>query len=408
MRYIKFILLHLLLDIFFTVGMVFIYIKGSEGSILIRDFPILVIVIAIILIGIKNFGSRPTFGIIGEVAITIAFYLWYMESTKDAYDILASNIWFVNIIRGLILLAGFYFILDVIKRYLNAFIKSAQIFYTANSKEDFSILECFIGATLRFKHTLAIPLFNKIVRNCADEIVEGIKKIDNEPDGKVDEFLENLKDTKVVKASKWMLKKYTDYIDECVLVYCYVHPEKSMLRSTLEAISIFLKNGFKIIEQMAVVIILQVLLRIALTAVIIIALVSMANLTVTKILIGFIVIKIAEFIIQDALIEPLLMQKILNVFVKQEAELNSARSLLEKFPILNKIRGLQNSKEPDDTDDPVTTQEVDSQEEKPEESIKSDVHQTTEESKAESETVRESIKDAFEREKEQRERETIL
>lgn len=405
MRYIKFILLHLLLDIFFTVGMVFIYVKGSEGSILIRDFPILIVVIAIIILGIKNVGGRPLPEVVGEVALTILFYYWYVKSTENSYDILASDIWFVNIIRGLVLLAGFYFTLEVIKRYLNAFIKSAQIFYTANAKQDFSILECFIGATLRFKHTLAIPIFNKVIRGCAGEIVESIQKLDKDSDGPVDELFDNLKNTKVGKASKWMLKKYTDYIDECVLVYCYVHPEKSMLRSTLESVGIFIRSGFKIIEQMAVVIILQVLLRIALVAGVVIAIASMHNITVTKILIGFIVIKIVEFIMQDAIIEPLLMQKILNVFVKQEANSSDLGTLLDKFPILNKIRNLQNRNEPDDINDISSSSE---NLEGIAATQSANIVETSAEPINETESVRESIKDAFEREKEQRERETIL
>lgn len=401
MKYIKFILLHLLLDIFFVVSMVFIYLKGSEGSILIRDFPVMLVVVAIIFIGFKNIKNRPPAELIGEVALTIGIYLWYRKSTENSYDILASDMWFVNIIRGLILLAGFYILLDLIKNYLNAFIKSAQIFYTANLEQDFSTFECFIGATLRFKHTLAIPIFNKIIRNCAYEIVENIRDVsnENEENNKFGDLLDNLKGSKIVKASKWMLKKYTDYIDECVLVYCYVHPEKSMLRSAVEAISIFIRSGFKIIEQMAVVIILQVLLRIALSVTIIVALFNMAQLTLTKILVGFIIIKIVEFILQDALIEPLLMQKILNVFVNQEAVMEDMGNLLDKFPILNKIKTLQNSKEPDDIINDTKTDTSEMVDDTNTQNVSDDL--TNEE-------VKESIKDAFEREREQRERETIL
>lgn len=361
MRYIKFILLRILLNIFFLVGLVYVYLRGSEGSILIRDLPMFLVIGVILFLGIKGIGKKPLLEVIGDVALTIIFYKWYVHATKNDYDILASDMWFINVIRGLLLLACFYLIVDLVRNYVNSFIKAAQIFYTANQKEDFTIVESFVGATIRFKFTLAIPLFNKIIRSCAKEIVEEFQKSPNNDDSETEDgkasqnTLERLQGTKIGKVTKWMLKRYSDYVDECVLAYCYAHPEKSLFKSALEATGIFVINGFKIMQQMSVVIILQILVRIALAVIMILYVLKMPVITMTKLLWGFIIMKMLEFLIEDAILEPMMLQKILNVFVKQEST-NNVDDILNKFPILQKLKNLQNSREPDDIADEGSAQ----------------------------------------------------
>jgi hypothetical protein len=58
-----------------------------------------------------------------------------------------------------------------------------------------------------------------------------------------------------------------------------------------------------------------------------------------------------DFIIQDAIIEPMLMQSILSTFIKYDAEKGMANNIIEKFPILNKIKKLQGVSEKDDVND---------------------------------------------------------
>lgn len=400
MKYSKFILLRILIDLFFVVGIVFIYLKGASGSIIVRELPVATITGLVVFLGVKNLKNRPIAELVGECILTVLLFMWYVKATENDYDILASDMWFINMLRGLILLLCFYFLLDLIKRYMNSFTKSAQIFYVANTKADYSIVECFIGATIRFKSTLAIPIFNKLIRDCIDKIMLTAKNTlpsAEETETKIDDFFTELTNSKIGKASRRFLKLYTDYVDECVLVYCYMHPEKSLFKASVEAISIFIKNAVKIIEKMAVVIIVQVLIKLGIGGAIILMLVKTSSLTLKKMLFGFIIIKMFEFIIQDAILEPVMMQKILDTFVQLEPDQQTAKTLLDKFPILNKIKGLQNK---DDPDDMIFETESTSTEEG-NEAVSENVKEET------SEGV-EAANEQFEQEKENKERNTLL
>lgn len=403
MRYFKFILMHVLIDTFFIVGLVYIYLTGAAGSIVIREFPITIVAIFSIFIGIKNIGKLPIGEILGQISITLAMFFAYTKATQDNYDILASDMWFIRIIRGLILLICFYVILNFIKRILNSFIKCAQIFYVANAERNFSIIESFIGATLKFKSTVSIPVFNSIIRSCVRDLCEtakGIKSSSEEVEsttqsetGSINELISNLGNSKLGKASKWVFRSYMDYIDECVLLYCYKHQEKSILRASLEAISIFLSNCIKIIEKMSVVVIMQVIIQILLVGAGILLFFTAPAVTLRKTLIGFIIFKMLEFFMQDAIIEPLMMNKILETFGNFSYENDSVLSkILDKFPILNKIKKLQHSSEPDDLDVTETDDSTDN----------------TNKSEETAENVEETDRNVYQQEAEDRARETLL
>lgn len=405
MRYFKFVLMHVLIDTFFIVGLVYVYLTGAAGSIVIREFPIVIVALFSIFIGIKNIGKLPIGEILGQISITLAMFFAYTKATQDNYDILASDIWFIRIVRGLVLLICFYVILNFIKRILNSFIKCAQIFYVANVERNFSIIESFIGATLKFKATIAIPIFNNVIRSCVKDLcdiarrttntsegVEGAEPSAQQEMGSINSLISNLGNSKLGKASKWVFQLYMDYIDECVLLYCYKHQEKSVLRASLEAITVFLSNCIKIIEKMSVIIIMQVIIRIFLVGIGILLFFTVPAVTLRKTLIGFIIFKMLEFFIQDAIIEPLMMNRILETFGTFSYENDNAlNKILDKFPVLNKIKKLQHSSEPDDLD--ITDDNTCKSEETAEESTVN---------------VEETDKDVYQQEAEDRERETLL
>ena len=380
MRYTKFILMHILIDVFFVVGLVYIYLQVVQGSILIRNLPITFFVVFIIFVAIKNVKNKPIPEILGEVFLTIAMFWWYVEATKNDYDILASHYWFINFVRGLLLLLCFYFIIEIIKRYLNSFIKAAQIFYSANKEQDYTIIGSFIGATLRFKSTISIPIFNKIIRSCLGEISDILNKYSHNKDDEatennsLEELFQNLKDSKLAKGGRWVITLYMDYVDECILVYCYQHPEKSLLRASIEAIGIFLKHGFEIIEKMSVIIIMQVLIKLLIGVFVIISIFTYKNITIKILLFGFIIIKLFEFIIQDAIIEPMMMQRILNTFLKYSNDEIDLKSIIDRFPILNKIKRLQSKDEPDDLEVPENSQNTVIKEENDSEQVEAKSH----------------------------------
>lgn len=356
MKYIKFILVHVLLDIFFLVAMTYLYFRGASGSLLLRNLPLWFICAFAIFVCVKNVKFKGLFEAIGECALFIGMFMWYQYATAHDYDVLASSMPFMKFVRSVILVICFFLILDIIKSYLMSFIKSAQIFYLAQD-EDIMILDSFFGAVKRFKFTFAIPIFNTIIRSCIGEVLQFIqnhsKKKDDEDTAEKDdngfmELLGDIGDSGLGKLTKKALKLYTSYADECVQLYCYRHPEQSMFKSTLQALSIFFKNCIQIIKAMSAIVILQVIIKIVLGICAIAVIISYHAFSFSQMLIVYLMIKILDFVIADAVIEPLMLQKILLAFNKFSYEYDSFEAILSKFPVLNKIKKLQGIAEPDD------------------------------------------------------------
>lgn len=356
MKYIKFILVHVLLDIFFLVAMTYLYFRGASGSLLLRNLPLWFICAFAIFVCVKNVKFKGLFEAIGECALFIGMFMWYQYATAHDYDVLASSMPFMKFVRSVILVICFFLILDIIKSYLMSFIKSAQIFYLAQD-EDITILDSFFGAVKRFKFTFAIPIFNTIIRSCIGEVLQFIqnhsKKKDDEDTAEKDdngflELLGDIGDSGLGKLTKKALKLYTSYADECVQLYCYRHPEQSMFKSTLQALSIFFKNCIQIIKAMSAIVILQVIIKIVLGICAIAVIISYHAFSFSQMLIVYLMVKILDFVIADAVIEPLMLQKILLAFNKFSYEDDSFEAILSKFPVLNKIKKLQGIAEPDD------------------------------------------------------------
>lgn len=356
MKYIKFILVHVLLDIFFLVAMTYLYFRGASGSLLLRNLPLWFICAFAIFVCVKNVKFKGLFEAIGECALFIGMFMWYQYATAHDYDVLASSMPFMKFVRSVILVICFFLILDIIKSYLMSFIKSAQIFYLAQD-EDITILDSFFGAVKRFKFTFAIPIFNTIIRSCIGEALQFIqnhsKKKDDEDTAEKDdngflELLGDIGDSGLGKLTKKALKLYTSYADECVQLYCYRHPEQSMFKSTLQALSIFFKNCIQIIKAMSAIVILQVIIKIVLGICAIAVIISYHAFSFSQMLIVYLMVKILDFVIADAVIEPLMLQKILLAFNKFSYEDDSFEAILSKFPVLNKIKKLQGIAEPDD------------------------------------------------------------
>lgn len=361
MKYIKFILVHVLLDIFFLVAMTYLYFRGASGSLLLRNLPLWFICAFAIFVCVKNVKYKGLFEAIGECALFIGMFMWYQYATAHDYDVLASSMPFMKFVRSVILVICFFLILDIIKLYLMSFIKSAQIFYLAQD-EDITILDSFFGAVKRFKFTFAIPIFNTIIRSCIGEVLQFIqnhsKKKDDEDTAEKDdngfmELLGDIGDSGLGKLTKKALKLYTSYADECVQLYCYRHPEQSMFKSTLQALSIFFKNCIQIIKAMSAIVILQVIIKIVLGVCAIAVIISYHAFSFSQMLIVYLMIKILDFVIADAVIEPLMLQKILLAFNKFSYEYDSFEAILSKFPVLNKIKKLQGIAEPDDLEQPM-------------------------------------------------------
>lgn len=343
MKYIKFILAHILIDVLFIVLMVWIYSYGHIGKILIRDTPLSLAIAIVIFISVKNVKNRKPTELLGDAFLSIGMFMFYLYAIKNNYDILASNFILIKIMRGLIILSIFFLALSFIKQYLTAYLKSAHIFYIAHREQDFTILESVVGATLRFKYTLAVPVFNKIIRNCLHEIFIKLKGYTQETEmnnSAISALYENIKDSKIIKMPKLIIKNYVDYIDECILVYSYCNPERGLFTCTVEAISIFIKNAIKLLEQMTAIILLQYIIKVALFCSSVFIIFNLDEISIKNIIAVFIFMKVISFVVQDAIVEPFMLQKILETFLSFPVDTELTPSIRDSFPVLGNIKKL--------------------------------------------------------------------
>ena len=83
MKYIKFILVHVLLDIFFLVAMTYLYFRGASGSLLLRNLPLWFICAFAIFVCVKNVKFKGLFEAIGECALFIGMFLKLLHTAHQ-------------------------------------------------------------------------------------------------------------------------------------------------------------------------------------------------------------------------------------------------------------------------------------------------------------------------------------
>ena len=364
MRVLKFMVLHVAVDTAFVYLIVKIVLAWMSGNVIIAKLMPLTVLIVLIAIAFYNVQFQGLIRSIADVAVGFFMFILYQYSAETSYDILQSNVWFIVVVRGLIGLALGLGAFTIFRKIICAYLKAAQI-YCLSQERNISILGSLAGAALRFKFTVSIPVFNKIIHSIFHDLFEALtgnkstsgtlqnSAIEGTPEDQAESvemsnpilnnpIITRLQQTPVIRASKSLLKIYVSYLDECVMAYCYRYPDKGLFKGSLEAIQIALAKAVSIIGQIAILVFVNVILRILVIVAYVIVVIKFVHFQFVYLIVSLIMARCAIFILQDAICEPLLMTGILKKFcsyelTEEDKQTFSAEKLRELIPSFSKM-----------------------------------------------------------------------
>lgn len=340
----KFYVLHIVLDTVLAAIVFGLFYVGWSNTLSVAAIPNTIVLLLVCFIGYKTITMKGFINSLADVSVTILVYIGYLYAVRNGDDLLQKNYWFVQIFRGFAFVSFAVLLISFVKKYVSAYLKYAQIYYVSSGHKG-SVLHCFSGAVSCFKSSVCIPVFTKLIHKGFSTVFDICKDKTDELSEKASVFgdiLDNVKNSKIMQAGTYVSKIYLDYADECVLVYCYQHPENSLLKNSLTAMTIFFKNCVEICSRIAVVSVFRVL-AVGIIWISGIALfVTKFNITFYSTVCAYVFIKLIIFVISDAMLHPLMMNVILETFCNsKEEEYNEA--LLSELPFMEAVRKYDSS-----------------------------------------------------------------
>lgn len=337
MKTIKFIILYVLIDIICALLIFLFFLQGMNNNITVRAIQPWILFAGVIYITYKNLADKGFLICISEGAMAIFMYLIYMKYVPDETDILQSGLPFIQILRGLIAVSVALILINLTKKYVTGFLKSALLYYHAHYDKDLSVGTCMIGAIKQFRGTASVPIFNSIIHKAVTTLVnmckDGLKG-----DTPLDELFQHLGESKIVQCGKKLSSVYINYADECVLTYCYRYPKQSLLKSALEALTIFLKDAVEIFAKIGAIIAIQYILDGFIYVGCFLYFFKVYEVTFYSTVIMFVVVKFIVFIFNDAIMSPILMNSVVREFSEKESEtLEIDTSLIGRIPFIEKL-----------------------------------------------------------------------
>lgn len=189
----------------------------------------------------------------------------------------------------------------------------------------------------RFKTFVTIVTLNRIVRLVSGELIEAFKGGRTFNVG----FLQEMNNNFFIRNGKLVLTKCFDYMDECVLAYCYLHPEKKIGEAAETAIVIFLEKTGSFLVKTITITLTTVAVKVVIAIFEFCFLVKVIPMTFMNLILVYLVVHVSGFVVNDSIVEPLL----LNSFIKEftELELDSGdnfRVLEELATVTQKLKSL--------------------------------------------------------------------
>ena len=344
MNKLKFYIIRIAINLLFVCLMCYFFVYGMNNNGMFHVIPASVLLVAGCVITYYNIPTKGLLNSTAELAVCAAMYFCYLKATVTEYDILASDMGFIRLIRGTIVLVGAIIIMKLFQQFVLPLLKYAEIYCGVN---DTGIMASAVGCMANFDSTLAIPAFDSILRKSFKEIFDtvqssGVVSNDSEEPSKFNNLLDNLQDTSLVQASKGLLKIYSEYPDECILAYCYKYPDVPIYKATLQATGIFLKNAPLIMGQIAALYVIGVAIRVILWVVVAVFVIKYGVFTLTNIFLYAMLGYSIQFILCNAIYEPILMNTIISTFLQkaEECEDDFEEEVKSFMPNLGKLKKL--------------------------------------------------------------------
>lgn len=226
-----------------------------------------------------------------------------------------------ELIVGMCCVMFLYGFFAPVKTVLAGIMKSVTIYALTHDCD--SISEAIRGVLNNFKSTLAIPTFLLLVKSVTEKLADseiasalGLvnnKEEEKEPSNVVEQFLSLAKDNKLLKMLGSFTTMMIDWVDECILGYCYMQERESIGKAAVTAISIYVKNFDKLSKKAFTVVAIKVC-TIALFRVIAIIVALKTVRSISSAMIFYIAVWALEFTINDAVIDNLMMNSLVTEF----------------------------------------------------------------------------------------------
>lgn len=347
MNKLKFYFLRVIINVLFVCLMCSFFMYGMNNNGIFHAIPASILLAVGCVITYFNIPTKGLLNSVAELAVCIVMYFLYIKATTTEYDILASDMGFIRVIRGAIVLVGAIVIMKLFQQFILPLLKYTEIYSNVNNT---GFMASAIGCMANFDSTLAIPTFDSILRKSFKEIFNtvqesGVLSDSDDAQGetsKLGNLLDNLQDTKLVKASKGLLKIYAEYPDECVLAYCYKYPDVPIYKATLQAVGVFLKNAPLIMGQIAALYVIGIAIRVIIWIILGIFVLKYGVFTLTNVFLYVMLGYSIEFVVCNALYEPVLMNTIISTFLQKadDCEDDFEEEVKAFMPNLDKLKKL--------------------------------------------------------------------
>lgn len=283
-----------------------------------------------------------------DAVFCILLFFGFMCGIHYGTQIMGLYFWHVKFLLGIVG-AGFTVRLTGwVKSTLLFIIKNGSIY--AECREDCNtVMGAFSGVMSNFKDTVSITVFNRLIREGLKDIKDMVlESKGKEEKGALDSIFENIGNSRIVKVSERIIVKAFDYVDECILGYCFAHEEdnQSIIKNALEAFLIFIKHSPEIFGKVITIISIEIVFRVIYWAVLVMYCTSTfyfgfedLGATALNLVLCYCVGKLISFILEDAVFEPSLMHGIISTFIKYDydGDDSAVDELIAKIPALGTL-----------------------------------------------------------------------
>lgn len=158
----------------------------------------------------------------------------FIFGSQYGVELIGLNNWLIQLFCGISTALLFNAVLSLAQRTILLYLKHLQIAsICVPDRNPNAVVFSRIGTVS------VIVILNKILRGLAKEIIDAIK---NGACSSIELFAE-ISHSTLAKGGKYVISKCFDYLDECVLAYCYTHPDDSLGSAAENAVVIFLENS---------------------------------------------------------------------------------------------------------------------------------------------------------------------
>ena len=251
------------------------------------------------------------------VSILILLY-FYKLWIKYGLDFMQIDVWFVRVTLGIIGMSVCTFFTRRIFQFILYLFKCCDIYFIVN-KDSKGVTASSILS--RFKKSVSVSVVTKVVNVVGNEIIDVVKCTD--APSKLNQFVTKEDCPLLFSLAKMgtiFFNKLLLFVDELIIAYCYKHADKDVKECILDGTCIFVQNVGKLSTKLLTISVLEITIRIIYYAIAVIAGIRFIDFNVDGIIFFIICVYSFSFVIEDALIEPMIIENLVGVFLEYDDE----------------------------------------------------------------------------------------